>query len=68
LTPIETIENRIAAWKEVTGKTINFRNLDLSVDYYELRELIAELKPQTIIHFGEQRAAPSPSSAPPPTP
>jgi UDP-sulfoquinovose synthase len=58
LTPIETIEHRIAAWKEVTGKTINFRNLDLANDYFELRELISELKPQTIIHFGEQRAAP----------
>lgn len=58
LTPIETIEHRIAAWKEVSGKTIGFRNLDLANDYHELRELIAELKPQTIVHFGEQRAAP----------
>ena len=32
LTPIETIENRLAAWKAVTGKTINFVNLNVAED------------------------------------
>jgi UDP-sulfoquinovose synthase len=58
LTPIETLENRIQTWKELTGKTIHHRNLNIAEDYHELRELIATLKPQTIVHFAEQRAAP----------
>src|SRR5688572_9214081 len=54
LTPIETIENRLQTWKELTGKTIHYRNINIAEDYYELRELIATLKPQTIVHFAEQ--------------
>lgn len=58
LTPIETIENRLAAWREVSGRTIQFRNIDIARDYHELRSLLVELQPQTIVHFAEQRAAP----------
>ncbi len=58
LTPIETVENRLAAWREVSGRTIEFRNIDIARDYHELRTLLVELQPQTIIHFAEQRAAP----------
>lgn len=58
LTPIATMEDRIAAWKEVTGKTISFVNLDLAKDVDQLSELMAELRPESIIHFAEQRAAP----------
>ncbi|MEX1019758.1 MAG: NAD-dependent epimerase/dehydratase family protein [Litorilinea sp.] len=58
LTPIETIETRLATWKAETGKTIGFHNLNIAEDYHELREVIETLKPQTIVHFGEQRAAP----------
>lgn len=58
LTPIETIETRIRVWKEQTGKTIHYRDINIAEDYHELRELFAELKPMTIVHFAEQRAAP----------
>ena len=58
LTPIETIENRLAAWKAVTGKTINFVNLNVAEDYHELRDLIATVQPKAMVHFAEQRAAP----------
>ncbi len=58
LTPIETTENRLAAWQAVSGKTIAYRNLDIARDYHDLRDLIAEVRPQTIVHFAEQRAAP----------
>jgi len=58
LTPIATIEERIAAWKEVTGKTISFVNLDLAKDVEQLTALMAQLRPESIIHFAEQRAAP----------
>lgn len=58
LTPIATIEARLAAWEEVTGKTIGFHNIDISDDYHELRALIADIEPRAIVHFAEQRAAP----------
>jgi len=69
LTPIASIEDRIAAWKDVSGKTIAFENIDLAKDVDSITALLAELEPDTIIHFAEQRAATQssilPNSAPP---
>jgi UDP-sulfoquinovose synthase len=58
LTPIETIENRLAVWKEVTGKTIEYVNINLAEDYAELCSLLRQSQPKAIVHFAEQRAAP----------
>ena len=33
LTPIASIEERLAAWKEVSGKDISFANIDIAKDY-----------------------------------
>jgi UDP-sulfoquinovose synthase len=58
LTPIKPMGERIKAWKEVTGKDIRFVNLTVGVDFNELLALICNEKPDAIIHFAEQRAAP----------
>lgn len=58
LTPIETIEKRLATWHEVTGNQIDFHNINIAEDYHELFSLITELEPDAIVHFAEQRAAP----------
>ena len=58
LTPIQSIEKRIDAWFEVSGKTITFELLDISQDFVELVELLKKHKPDTIVHYAEQRAAP----------
>ncbi len=58
LTPIATAEDRLAAWTETTGKTIDFAALDVAREIDRFTSLLASLKPDTIIHFGEQRAAP----------
>ena len=58
LTPISSLENRIKCWKEISGRTINFVNLDISKDYPLLLDTILHSKPDAIIHFAEQRAAP----------
>ncbi len=58
LTPIASIEDRIAAWKEVSGKEIAFRNIDVAQDYEGLKEFISTEQPDAVIHFAEQRAAP----------
>ncbi|MCB0164000.1 MAG: NAD-dependent epimerase/dehydratase family protein [Anaerolineae bacterium] len=58
LTPIETIDTRLRVWQEMTGRTIDYVDIDLSEDYHELLYLLRMQKPHTIVHFAEQRAAP----------
>jgi UDP-sulfoquinovose synthase len=58
LTPIRPIGERLRAWKQLTGKTIDFVHLDLAEEYDRLLALLLEKKPDAIVHFGEQRAAP----------
>lgn len=58
LTPLAPIGKRVATWKELTGKTINFVNFDVAVNYHRLLTLVKETKPEAVIHFAEQRAAP----------
>ncbi|PMC71664.1 NAD-dependent epimerase/dehydratase family protein [Corynebacterium aurimucosum] len=58
LTPIASIEDRLAAWTEVSGKTIGFRNLDVAQDYDGLLEFLNTERPDAVVHFAEQRAAP----------
>jgi UDP-sulfoquinovose synthase len=58
LTPIAEVTARLAAWKRVTGRHIGFEAIDVAADPFALRDLLAGLRPDTIIHFAEQRAAP----------
>src|SRR6516162_6179641 len=58
LTPIRPIGERLAAWREVSDKKIAFTHLDVAQDYEGLVELIKAWKPEAIVHFAEQRAAP----------
>jgi UDP-sulfoquinovose synthase len=58
LTPIEPIGQRLSTWKNLTGKEIKFCNLDIAEEYDRLLSLISTEKPDAIVHFAEQRAAP----------
>ena len=58
LTPIRPLGVRRAAWSEATGRELGFVNLDVAQQYEELRDLIAERRPDAVVHFAEQRAAP----------
>lgn len=58
LTPIRTPDERIAAWQDVTGKTIGFHPTEIAQDYDGLVALLARTRPDVIVHFAEQRAAP----------
>ena len=58
LTPIRPIGERLRAWKEVSGKDIGFVNIDLAEEYDRLVDVLEELRPDAIVHFAEQRAAP----------
>lgn len=59
LTPIETLEQRLDVWNTLRPeKTIRFKFCDLAADYQTYLELLVSEKPDAIVHFAEQRAAP----------
>jgi UDP-sulfoquinovose synthase len=58
LTPIVPIGERLRAWREVSGREVGFVNVDLATEYDRLASLLLELRPDAIVHFAEQRAAP----------
>jgi UDP-sulfoquinovose synthase len=58
LTPIAPIGERLKVWKELTGNEIAFVHLDLAQEYDRLEVLFREQRPDAVVHFGEQRAAP----------
>jgi len=58
LTPIRPIGERLRVWKELTGKEIAFHNFTVGEHYHRLLTLLKDEKPDVVIHFAEQRAAP----------
>ena len=58
LTPISSITERLTAWEETGGKPMRFLNMDISKQYQKLLNLLIDEKPDSVIHFAEQRAAP----------
>jgi UDP-sulfoquinovose synthase len=58
LTPIATIQDRLLAWHQVGGRAMRFVNLDIARDYDGLLQLLRSERPDSVVHFAEQRAAP----------
>lgn len=58
LTPIAPMGTRLAAWKELTGRTISFLRADVAASYDRVLADIREFRPDAVVHFAEQRAAP----------
>ena len=58
LTPIAEIEARLDAWREISGRTIDFHRLTVGKDYDGLLALLKGWLPDAVVHFAEQRAAP----------
>jgi len=58
LTPIASITERLSAWEKIGGKPMRFLNMDISKQYQKLLNLLIDEKPDSVIHFAEQRAAP----------
>jgi UDP-sulfoquinovose synthase len=58
LTPIKPIGTRLAAWQEITDREITFYRFDVSENYRVLLDLLNEFRPDAVVHFAEQRAAP----------
>src|SRR5438270_10871190 len=57
LVPICTLEERVDAWRDISGNTIKSYVGDLC-DADFVHQMVREFHPETIVHFGEQRAAP----------
>jgi UDP-sulfoquinovose synthase len=57
LIPILTLHDRVKAWKEATGRSVDLYVADLR-NYQVVRNVIEDFKPEAIIHYGEQPSAP----------
>jgi UDP-sulfoquinovose synthase len=57
LVPIEPLVTRIRAWREVSGRTIATFVGDLCDAEFAYR-ILREFRPDAVVHFAEQRAAP----------
>jgi UDP-sulfoquinovose synthase len=57
LVPIETLQTRVAAWREVTGASIEVFVGDLT-DADFTYDMLRTFRPHAVVHFAEQRAAP----------
>ncbi|MBX0356320.1 MULTISPECIES: NAD-dependent epimerase/dehydratase family protein [Halobacillus] len=57
VTPIASLEDRVAKWKEVSGKEIKTFIGDLN-HYDFLSEVFRQTEPEAFVHFAEQRSAP----------
>jgi UDP-sulfoquinovose synthase len=58
LTPMDSIQERTRIWHQETGRRIHFHLIDLARDYEVLKRWLSDNRPDAIIHFAEQRAAP----------
>jgi UDP-sulfoquinovose synthase len=57
LTPIRTLADRLSAWQDVTGETMELFVGDVT-EYDFLSSVIQSFGPDAVVHFAEQRAAP----------
>ncbi len=57
LIPIASLHDRVAAWRETSGKSIQIAVGDLT-DFGFISGVVREFKPDAIVHYGEQRSAP----------
>lgn len=58
LTPMDSIQERTRIRHAETGRRIHFHLIDLARDYDVLKAWLADNRPDAIVHFAEQRAAP----------
>ena len=58
LTPIATMPDRLRAWEQVGGTPMRFEAMDIAHEYQRLLDLLLEERPDAVVHFAEQRAAP----------
>ena len=58
LTPIYSLRERIAKWKEITSHDIKFHFLDIAQDYNELLSVLKNYDIHSVVHLAEIKSAP----------
>ena len=58
LVPIRSLDDRVAAWSQVSGRDIDHRHGDVAEDYAALLDILRDTRPDIVFHFAEQRSAP----------
>ncbi|MGH2496110.1 MAG: NAD-dependent epimerase/dehydratase family protein [Ktedonobacteraceae bacterium] len=57
LTPIGNLHERVAAWREISGRQIQVCIGD-TLEYEALSSVFQDVRPEAVVHFAEQRSAP----------
>src|ERR1700687_4747445 len=57
LVPITSLQDRVTKWEQISGHAVNVRVGNLT-DAAFTYSVVAEIQPEAIVHFGEQRSAP----------
>jgi UDP-sulfoquinovose synthase len=58
LTPIQTMDKRVKRWRRLTHDRLFFKRVDIAYNYHGLVDVLRKERPDAIVHFAEQRAAP----------
>jgi UDP-sulfoquinovose synthase len=58
LTPIAPLGVRLDTWQALTGRNIGYAEVDVAGEPDRLTDLLDEYRPDAVVHFAEQRAAP----------
>ncbi|MEQ8691356.1 MAG: NAD-dependent epimerase/dehydratase family protein [Pseudomonadales bacterium] len=58
LTPMDSIQERLRIWKQVSGREISFELIDLASEYERLKGWLRGWQPDAVVHLAQQRAAP----------
>ena len=58
LTPIRPLAQRLSAWHQLTGKTIDLLESATFATTTFCASIVSDLQPDAIVHFAEQRSAP----------
>lgn len=58
LTQIHPINERLDKWRNLTGKKISLKQLDIANDFATLLDVVTAFDPDCIVHLAAQRSAP----------
>ncbi len=58
LTPMDSIQERQRIWRDVSGHSLGFEHIDVAGEYERFKAWLSQWRPEAVIHFAEQRAAP----------
>jgi len=57
LYPVRPVHERLSTWEKVSGRRVSFVSAELE-NYEEVAALLDATRPDTVVHFAEQRSAP----------